>query len=634
MRVVSNLPATQASDTMRARRWFGPHLCAQTAASSRFTFWSPALLRTHTCGSLRREQIGQEVTLCGWVDTNRDQGGIVFIDLRDRYGKTQVVFDPEGGPEVLAQASKLRTEDVVRVTGKIDHRPEGTTNPKLDTGEIELRAKKLEVLNKCNNAPFFPTAMELPGEDLRLQYRYLDLRRPEMQRTLTLRNDIILEMRNYFAENDFLDVETPILGRSTPEGARDYLVPSRVHNGLFYALPQSPQLYKQILMVAGYDRYVQVARCFRDEDLRADRQPEFTQLDLEMSFVTHDDVIHMIDGLMQRMAKKFLDLDLKLPLPWMTWDEAMERFGHDAPDLRFGCELIDCTDIAATVDFRVFRETADSGKKVRGINAPGGAAFYSRKLIDELTEFVKQFEAKGLAWFRVEPDGKLWSPISKNFSDEQLGKFAQRMQAKPGDLLFFVADTWAVSCKALHNLRKKVAADLKLYDPKAMNFSWIVEFPMFEFDKEEQRWVSMHHPFTAPRPQDVPLLDSDPGKARAVAYDLVINGSEAGGGTIRIHDPATQSKVFSLLGIDADTAKKRFGFLLDALQMGAPPHGGIALGIDRIVMLFGNLDSIREVIAFPKTQKAADLMTGAPNVVETKQLRELGVKIAAAADKM
>ncbi len=591
------------------------------------------MLRTHTCGQLRPEHVGHEITLCGWVDTNRDQGGIVFIDLRDRYGKTQVVFDPEGGPEVLAQASKLRTEDVVRVTGKVALRPEGTTNTKLGTGAIELRAKKVELLNKCNNAPFFPTAMELPGEDLRLTYRYLDLRRPDMQRTLTLRSDIIMEMRNYFAENAFIDVETPILGRSTPEGARDYLVPSRVQNGMFYALPQSPQLYKQILMMAGYDRYVQVARCFRDEDLRADRQPEFTQLDLEMSFVTQEDVMGVIDGLMQRMAKKFLGLELQLPLPRMSWDEAMERFGHDAPDLRYGCELTDCTDIAAMVDFRVFRETADSGKKVRGINAPGAASVYSRKLIDELTEFVKQFEAKGLAWFRVEPDGKLWSPVSKNFTEEQLAKFGERMKAKPGDLLFFVADTWAVSCKALHNLRKRIGADLKLYDPKAMNFSWIVEFPMFEYDQEEKRWNSMHHPFTAPRPQDVPMLDTDPGQARAVAYDLVINGSEAGGGTIRIHDGATQSKVFGLLGIEPETAKNRFGFLLDALQMGAPPHGGIALGIDRVVMLFGNLDSIREVIAFPKTQKATDLMTGAPNLVEQKQLRELGIKVAGAADQ-
>lgn len=590
------------------------------------------MLRSHTCGQLRSTHIGQEVTLCGWVDTNRDQGGIVFVDLRDRFGKTQVVFDPEGGAENLAAASKLRSEDVILVTGKVAARPEKTANPKLATGEIELRVKKLELLNKCLNAPFFPGQQDLPGEDLRLKYRYLDLRRPEMQRTLILRSAIIKTMRDYFDENNFIDVETPILGRSTPEGARDYLVPSRVHNGQFYALPQSPQLYKQILMVAGYDRYVQVARCFRDEDLRADRQPEFTQLDLEMSFITHEDVIAMIDGLMQRLAKKFLNLDLQLPLPRMTWDEAMERFGHDAPDLRYGCELVDCTDLAAASEFRVFKETAAAGKKVRGICAPGGATFYSRKLIDELTEFVKQFEAKGLAWFRVEPDGKLFSPISKNFKEEELTQFKERMQAKPGDIMFFVADTWAVSCKALHNLRKKVGVDLKLFDPKTMNFSWIVEFPMFEFDKEEQRWASMHHPFTAPRPQDYPLLDSNPEQARAVAYDLVINGSEAGGGTIRIHDSAIQSKVFSLLGIDPETAKNRFGFLLEALQMGAPPHGGIALGIDRIVMLFGTLDSIREVIAFPKTQKAADLMTEAPNQVDGKQLRELGIKVVTAAD--
>jgi len=589
------------------------------------------LLRTHTCGQLRAGEIGQEVTLCGWVDTSRDHGGTLFIDLRDRYGKTQVVFAPEAGQALLDQSRTLRTEDVLRVTGMVAHRPEGTTNKKLETGEIEVRAKKLEILNKCNNAPFFPTAMELPGEDLRLTYRYLDLRRPEMQRTLKLRNDIIIEMRNYFAEHDFLDVETPILGRSTPEGARDYLVPSRVHNGLFYALPQSPQLYKQILMVAGYDRYVQVARCFRDEDLRADRQPEFTQLDLEMSFVTADDVMNIIDGLMQRLARKLLGMELKLPLPKMTWDEAMERFGHDAPDLRYGCELVDITDIAATVDFRVFKSAAESGLVVRGIAAPGGASFYSRKLIDELTEMAKQLGAQGLVWFRVEPDGKLWAPTAKNFTDDQLARIKERMNARPGDLLLFVADTWATSCKVLHNLRKKVGVDLKLYDPRAMNFSWIVEFPMFEFDKEENRWASMHHPFTAPRPQDIALLDSDPAKARAVAYDLVINGSEAGGGTIRIHDQRAQSKVFGLLGIDAETAKHRFGFLLDGLQMGAPPHGGIALGIDRVVMLFGGLDSIREVIAFPKTQKATDLMTGAPNVVEGKQLKELGIKVEKAA---
>ena len=587
------------------------------------------MLRTHTCGQLRAEHIGQEVTICGWVDTSRDHGGAIFIDLRDRYGKTQVVFDPEGGQPLIDEARKLRGEDVIRVTGKVAHRPEGTVNPKLITGEIEVRARQLELLNKSSNAPFAPTQQDLPGEDLRLKYRYLDLRRPEAQQTLILRSAIIKAMRDYFEEHDFIDVETPILGRSTPEGARDYLVPSRVQNGAFYALPQSPQLYKQILMVAGYDRYVQVARCFRDEDLRADRQPEFTQLDMEMSFVTADDVMAIIDGLMQKLAKQFLNLDLQLPLPRMTWDEAMERYGHDAPDLRYGCELIDCTDLAAACNFNVFKSTAEAGKKVRGIRAPGGATHYSRKLIDELTEFVKQFDAKGLAWFRVEPDGKLWSPISKNFTDDQLAAWGKRMQAAPGDVLFFVADTWEVSCKALHNLRKKVGADLKLYDPASYSFSWIVEFPMFAFDQEEKRWASMHHPFTAPRPQDVPLLTSDPGKSRAVAYDLVINGSEAGGGTIRIHDRDTQQKVFQLLGIDEATAKVRFGFLLEALQMGAPPHGGIALGIDRIVMLFGRLDSIRDCIAFPKTQKAADLMTEAPNVVDARQLKELGIRVTA-----
>lgn len=588
------------------------------------------MLRTHTCGQLRSSHVGETVSLCGWVDKSRDHGGTLFIDLRDRYGKTQVVFEPDAGADLYAEASKLRGEDVIKVTGKVIVRPEGTRNAKLSTGDVELRVTALELLNKCNNAPFSPSQQDLPGEDLRLKYRYLDLRRSEMQKTLVLRSSIIKAMRDYFEENQFIDVETPILGRSTPEGARDYLVPSRVHNGSFYALPQSPQLYKQILMVAGYDRYVQVARCFRDEDLRADRQPEFTQLDLEMSFVTQEDVMSMIDGLMQKLAKQFLNIDLQLPLPRMTWDEAMERFGHDAPDLRYGCELIDCTDLAAKCDFRVFKETAEQGKKLRGICAPGGGKVYSRKLIDELTEFVKQFEAKGLAWFRVEDDGKLFSPIAKNFTEAQLEEFKTRMQAKPGDIMFFVADTWAVSCKALHNLRKKIGVDLKLYDPKTMNFSWVVEFPMFEYDAEEKRWVSMHHPFTAPRPQDLHMLDSDPAKSRAVAYDLVINGSEAGGGTIRIHDWQVQQKVFGLLGIDEETAKNRFGFLLEALQFGAPPHGGIALGIDRVVMLFGALDSIREVIAFPKTQKAADLMTEAPNLVDNKQLRELGIKLASA----
>jgi len=583
---------------------------------------------------LRAEHIDQQATLCGWVDSTRDHGGAVFIDLRDRYGKTQVVASPESGQEIVEQASRLRSEDVIRVVGRVARRPEGTANPKLETGDIELRITTVELLNKSETPPFTPGQQELPGEDLRLKHRYLDLRRPQMQQTLLLRSRIIKTMRDYFAENGFIDVETPILGRSTPEGARDYLVPSRVANGQFYALPQSPQLYKQILMVAGYDRYVQVARCFRDEDLRADRQPEFTQLDMEMSFADGDDVTNMIDGLVARLAKEIHDLDVSLPLPRMTYDEAMERYGHDAPDLRFGMELVDCTDLAGQSEFRVFRQPADSGGRVRGINAKGAAPAFSRKRIDELTDYVKQdFGAKGLAWFRVEEDGKLWSPISKNFDDNLLGKYAERMSAEPGDLLLFIADTWETSCKALAGLRRQLGAELKLYDPREMNFSWVVEFPMFERDDDENRWVAMHHPFTAPRPQDLELLDADPGRCRAQAYDLVINGAEAGGGTVRIHDSGLQQKVFDLLAIDSDTARERFGFLLDALAYGAPPHAGIALGIDRFVMLFAALESIRDCIAFPKTQRATDLMTEAPGTVDRKQLDELGLRLMPLSDK-
>jgi aspartyl-tRNA synthetase len=585
------------------------------------------LLRTQTCGELRADHVGQTVTLCGWVDKYRDQGGVMFVDLRDRYGKTQIVFAPEGGAENLERAKALRSEYVISVVGQVARRPEGTTNAKIGTGEIELRVSQLSILNKSLTPPFQPTSMDLPGEDIRLKYRYVDLRRPEMQRTLLLRNRMIKLMRDYFDGHGFIDVETPILGRSTPEGARDYLVPSRVTQGSFFALPQSPQLYKQLLMIAGYDRYIQVARCFRDEDLRADRQPEFTQLDLEMSFITAEDIIGEIDGLVAFMAKEILGLDVPLPLKRMSYDEAMERFGHDAPDLRFGMELIDLTDIAGECEFKLFRAAAESGGRVRCINAKGAAERYSRKVIDELTAFVKEdFGAQGLFWFKADAEGKLTGPLAKNFSDELLEKIKVRADVGPNDFLLIAADKFEVTCKTLYALRKRLAAELKLYDPKQMHFSWIVEFPMFAYDEEEKCWAAMHHPFTSPRPQDRDMLATEPGKCRAVAYDLVINGYEAGGGTIRIHDQELQQQVFDLLGISREQARERFGFLLDALQFGAPPHGGIALGIDRMVMLFGNLDNIRDCIAFPKTQRATDMMTGAPGKVDLKQLKELGIK--------
>lgn len=586
------------------------------------------MLRTHTCGELRKEHVGQRVTLCGWIDKTRDHGQTIFLDVRDRYGKTQVMVSPDSGTEALETAKKLRGEDVALFTGVVRLRLEGKSNEKLDTGEIELIADEARLLNRCQTPPFFPNQDELPGEEMRLKYRYIDLRRESMQRTLLLRSQIIKLMRDYFAEHRFIDVETPILGRSTPEGARDYLVPSRVHWGKFFALPQSPQLYKQILMVAGYDRYMQVARCFRDEDLRADRQPEFTQLDLEMSFVDADDVMGIIDGLMQRLAKELLGLQLQLPLPRMTYDEAMRRFGHDAPDVRFGLEIVDCSDLARQTEFRVFRGAVDAGGFVRGIKIEKRAEEFSRKRIDELTEFVKHdFNAKGLAWLRCEADGSLWSPVSKNLEPAVLDGFKERFQAQPGDLILMLADSWEVTCKGLHGLRKRLGAELQLYDPKQMHFSWVIEFPMFDRDPEEDRWVAMHHPFTAPRAQDLDKLKSSPAACRAQAYDLVINGYEAGGGTIRIHDSEVQQVVFDLLGITPEIAKNRFGFLLDALRYGAPPHGGIALGIDRVVMLFGGLDNIRDCIAFPKTQRAMDLMTEAPGDVETKQLRELHVQV-------
>jgi aspartyl-tRNA synthetase len=585
--------------------------------------------RTHTCGELRENDLGQSVTLNGWVNVVRAFPQQIFIDLRDRYGLTQVVVEADGAGELFRAAEEVGREWVLAVRGTVRRRLSGKENPDLATGAVEVQAAELFVLNPCPTPPFEVTEFpgeELAKEDLRLQYRYLDLRRPSLQRTLALRHRMNKVIRDYLDARGFLELETPLLGRSTPEGARDYLVPSRIFPGQWFALPQSPQLYKQLLMVAGYDKYFQIAHCLRDEDLRADRQPEFTQLDLEMAFVERDDVLSVIEGLTAEVFARCIGVTIPLPLPRLQYADAMLKYGSDKPDLRFGLEIVDLTDLASQTTFSVFQSAESSGGKVRAINAKGASDKFSRKGLDELAEFVKRYNAKGLAWLKVESE-KLTGPIEKFLPAPVQQTLRQRLGATAGDLLLFVADKEEVVCQALGNLRNQLAQTLKLIDPAKREFkvAWVIDFPSFTWDAEENRWAANHHPFTAPMDEDLPMLESDPGRVRAKAYDLVINGYECGGGSIRIHSGDVQSRMFAMLGMTPEQARQRFGFLLDALKYGAPPHGGIALGLDRFAMMLAGTPNIRDVIAFPKNQKARDLMTGAPAPVDAKQLKELGL---------
>jgi len=583
--------------------------------------------RSHYCGQVTAAEIGKEVCLMGWVQRRRDHGGLIFIDLRDREGIVQLALDPDRDPEAHGKADKVRNEYVVAVRGKVSPRPEGTVNPKMKTGEVEVEVSDLRVLNTAKTPPFMLDEYSEVAENIRLKHRYLDLRRPAVQNNLMLRYQVTRTVRRYLDSHGFLDIETPVLTKSTPEGARDYLVPSRVNPGTFYALPQSPQLFKQLLMISGYDRYFQIVRCFRDEDLRADRQPEFTQIDCEMSFIDRDDVIRVMEGMIAAIFKEAIGVEVSLPMARMTYQEALARYGVDNPDLRFGLELVEISDLVGNCGFKVFADAVAKGGMAKAINVKGGATM-SRKELDDLTEFVKIYGAKGLAWVKMTEEG--WqSPIAKFFTADELNALNERLDAKLGDLLLFVADTCKVTNEALGRLRGHLGNKLGLAKKDNYQFVWVTDFPLLEWDEEAKRHVAVHHPFTAPMDEDVPLLATDPGKARAKAYDLVLNGSEIGGGSIRIHDQAVQSQMFQLMGIGEEEARVKFGFLLDALEFGAPPHGGIAFGLDRLTMILTGSESIRDVIAFPKTQKATCLMSEAPGTVDEKQLRELHIRLAA-----
>lgn len=586
------------------------------------------MYKTHTCGELRVADVGQEVSLAGWVDRIRDLGGVRFIDLRDRFGVVQIVSNPETSPEVHQALDPVRTEWVIRAVGTVRKRPEGMQNNDLATGEIEVELSEVEVLNPAQTPPFLINQEEEVEEQIRLKYRYLDLRRPRMRDNIILRHKVVAFIRRYLDQKDFLEIETPILFKTTPEGARDYIVPSRVHPGQFYALPQSPQQLKQMLMVAGMERYFQIARCFRDEDQRGDRQPEFTQLDIEMSFVEREDVMDLLEGLYTSLVQEVTPHKRILETPWprLTYQQALDRYGKDNPDIRFGLELVDISDLGPESGFRVFADTVANGGTIRGINATG-LGDYSRKQIDELTEYVKTYRAKGLAYLALTTDGEERSSFAKFLTPEVKEELLSRLQAENGDLLLFVADKAEIAYESLGRLREELRDRLELVDQDVFGFCWVIDFPLVTYNQDEERWDPSHHLFTSPMMEDIAMLDEDPSQVRGQQYDLVLNGYEIGGGSIRIHNADLQEKIFELIGLDLEVARERFGHMLTAFSYGTPPHGGIASGIDRLCMLLADEPNIREVIAFPKNQSARDLMGNAPSEVEPKQLEELHIKV-------